>query len=154
MRLEMVIGMEIRILNDHHSSVFKQLIWKETWTSNIPNSDFHCDGYFVSDSLGSGLYPKGGEKNPPRIQDKPDRRPSALLAVSWIGHGRGGVSTVSFSNSSCGHMSNRPWVCVCAVRERARARAQERERKYMSACLDYTHVLHYMVDTYTLSDSL
>jgi len=56
MRLEMVIGMQIEILDGHHRSLFKGLIWKETWTLTIEDFDLHFDEHFQSHLLGNGLW--------------------------------------------------------------------------------------------------
>jgi len=38
MRLELLVGMLNELLNGHHRSLFKRLIWKETWTLRIEDS--------------------------------------------------------------------------------------------------------------------
>jgi len=54
--LEMVIGMQNEILDGHRRSLFKRLIWKETWTLTIEGFDQHYDEHFESHLLGNGLY--------------------------------------------------------------------------------------------------
>jgi len=56
MRLDMVIGMQNEILDGHHRSQFKYLIWKETWTLTIEHFDLHSDDHFESHFVGNGLY--------------------------------------------------------------------------------------------------
>jgi len=48
MRLERVIGMQNEILDGHHRSLLKRLIWKETWTLTMEDFDLHFDEQFES----------------------------------------------------------------------------------------------------------
>jgi len=59
MRLEMVIGMEIRIQNGRHRCLFEGLIWKETWTWAVQDSVLNFYDHIESHLLGNGLsrYP-------------------------------------------------------------------------------------------------
>jgi len=54
MRLEMVIGMEIRILQGQ--GVFSNKPFEKRPVMIIQDSDFHCDDHFDSHIFGSGLY--------------------------------------------------------------------------------------------------
>jgi len=55
-RLEMHVGMQHEILDGHRRSLFKQLIWKETWNLTIEDFDLHFDEHFESHLLVNGLY--------------------------------------------------------------------------------------------------
>jgi len=55
-RLEMLVGMQNEILDGHRRSLFKQLIWKESWTLTIEDFDLQFDEHFESRLLGNGLY--------------------------------------------------------------------------------------------------
>jgi len=56
MRPELVIGIHIGILNNHFSSLFKRLIWKETWTLTMQDSVLNFNDQFRSHFFGNGLY--------------------------------------------------------------------------------------------------
>jgi len=55
MRLEIVIEMHNEILDSHHRSLFKGLIWKETWTSTMEDLDLWFDEHFESHSHFKGI---------------------------------------------------------------------------------------------------
>ena len=54
MRLEIVTGMEIEILDGHHRFLFKRLIWKETWNLTIEVFDLHFDTHLSLIFTGTG----------------------------------------------------------------------------------------------------
>ena len=56
MWIETVIWMDIQILDGHHRSLFKRLIWKETWSLTMEDFDLHSDDNFRSHFSGIGLY--------------------------------------------------------------------------------------------------
>ena len=56
MSFETVVGIKIGILNDHHRSFFKRLIWKETWTLTIQTSVLNSEDHFESRIFGNWLY--------------------------------------------------------------------------------------------------
>jgi len=43
MRLKMVVEMEVEMLDGHHRSLFKEIIWKEPSSFTIQNFAFHSD---------------------------------------------------------------------------------------------------------------
>ena len=60
MRLEMVIGMQTKILDGHSRSLFERLIWKELWALTIEDFDLRFDEHFESHLLGSGCITRSG----------------------------------------------------------------------------------------------
>jgi len=82
MRLEMVIGMQIEILDGHNRSLCKWLIWKETWTLTIEDFDLHSDDHFKSHLVGNGLY---NVNNAIRSSDVCWRRTIIVTILKWRG---------------------------------------------------------------------
>jgi len=62
MRLEMVIGMEIEILNDQDSGVFSNQHFEKRLVISIEDFDFDFVDYFGSHLFGNGLLKRRSDR--------------------------------------------------------------------------------------------